>query len=1199
MERLDSEGPRLNAEPETRRANVPPSAARRFAACLGRDGKWNVRLFCCATVALILSMILGFPSSIFPQTASTGALTGMAIGPTGAGLPGVAVRLINQDTTDEKSVTSDEDGRFTFALQRTGQYRLEATKPGFAVLNLGGISISVTETLRLEFRLRVATVVENLEVSAEIPMIETDDPALGRVVSETGVTTLPLATRNFAQIAGLSPGVVTGVFNAGELGLGGTAMSQINQSNDGIYVHGTRSYDNNFQLDGISVSDVQGSSSASGGIPIPSPDAVQEFKVQTGLYDAGYGRYGGASISVVTKSGSNAYHGSLFEFFRNDALNANLFFANQTGQRRPVLKQNQFGFVLGGPIKKDKLLFFGSYQGTRQINGLAAGQARTACTVSLNMPALTDDRSPAALGRLFAGRSGALGGVAIEPDGGNINPAALALLNFRLPNGSYLFPTPETVDASRPPDSQGFSTFSQPCRYDEDQFLANADFITSTKSRFSVRSFVADDATLVPFPGGGLNIYGNLPGFPSNVDNTFRDISLAHVYTINTHWLNEARVGYVRTQGDTTAQAPFRWSDVGVAAGAMNDSNELVNLNILGSASIATAFPRTFTQNSFQLTDDLSFFQGRHTVRLGGSLTRLQDNIAVVGLGSFMQFLSWPDFLLGLDAAQNGTNRFSNVYASVDVYGLMDREYRTWEGSAYIQDSFRILPSLTLDLGVRYERLGQFADKLGRNASFDIAKADPNSPPEGSVAGYVVAANFPGAVPSGVTRAGNDFGNNGDGQNGLAPRVGFAWQAIPGPSSLVMRGAYGIYYSRPTGQAFFQSVFGAPFSLGRLNIGGANAEATFQVPFPQPFPTPESFPLFPSYSPNSGISVEALSPDFRPAFIQQFGFNAQSELYRGWLLELGYVGTRGTHLLRTRSFDQALDASPGHPIRGETTNTLENIPLRVPLPGISSDGVEFTESAGNSWYNSLEASLTKRLSSGLQFLAAYTFSKTLDTDGAVIDGTSAGNTLTLGDQNSPRQRWGRASFDRTNRFILSGTYTLPSPHDSLKRTILGGWGLAEVATIQSGNAMTIANTNSTNVFGISEDRAQLSGSCARNELINNGSIQSKLNRYFNASCFTTPPVIGADGIGTAFGDSGTGIVDGPRQANIDIAVLKTVNVPWPKEGSNLQLRCEFFNALNHPQFANPDANFSSPTFGVINSTSVNARLIQLALKLGF
>ena len=201
-------------------------------------------------------------------------------------------------------------------------------------------------------------------------------------MNENAVRGLPLVTRNFAQIASLSPGVSAGVYNAGELGLGGTALSQIATSNDGIYVHGSRSYDNNFQLDGISISDVQGSAAGSGGIPIPNPDSIQEFKVQTGLYDAAYGRYGGANVALITRTGGNDLHGTVFEFLRNEFLNANDFFLKRTEQRRPFLKQNQFGFALGGPIKKEKVLFVGSYQGTHQTNGIAAGQSRTACTAS-------------------------------------------------------------------------------------------------------------------------------------------------------------------------------------------------------------------------------------------------------------------------------------------------------------------------------------------------------------------------------------------------------------------------------------------------------------------------------------------------------------------------------------------------------------------------------------------------------------------------------------------------------------------------------------------------------------------------------------------------------------------------------------------------------------------------------------------------
>ena len=306
---------------------------------------------------------------------------------------------------------------------------------------------------------------EQVQVSAKRPNVQTDDAALGRVVDETALHALPLVTRNLAQISALSPGVAAGVFNAGELGLGGMALSQIASSNDGIFVHGARSYDNNWQLDGISVSDVQGSGAGSGGIPIPNPDGLEEFKVQTALYDAAYGRYAGANVSVITKTGTNFYHGTIFEFFRNDVLNANDFFRNQVGQSRPSLKQNQFGFSLGGPIRKDKLFFFGSYQGTRQVNGVAAGQARVGCTSRFISPPITNDRSRTALGGLFAGKNGALGGVAVESDGSNINPAALALLNLKLPDGSFLIPTPQTIDTSRPFDIQGSSIFTEPCDF--------------------------------------------------------------------------------------------------------------------------------------------------------------------------------------------------------------------------------------------------------------------------------------------------------------------------------------------------------------------------------------------------------------------------------------------------------------------------------------------------------------------------------------------------------------------------------------------------------------------------------------------------------------------------------------------------------------------------------------------------------------
>jgi len=907
---------------------------------MGSQANWSWH----RQVLLATTMALLSCSWLRGQTASSGALIGVALDPTGLVLPATVVRLVNQDTGMVETASSDDEGRFHFLLLSPGSYEVQAHSSGRGTL-IGRtlINVSVADVAHVELHLRLETISQSVNVSAQRPAVQTDSSAVGKIVNEKAVSTLPLVTRNFAQIASLSPGISSGVYNAGELGLGGIALSQIAKSNDGIYVHGARSYDNNFQVDGISVSDVQGSASGSGGIPLPNPDSLQEFKVQTGLYDAAYGRYGGANISVITRTGGNAFHGTAFEFLRNEAINANDFFLNQAGQPRPVLKQNQFGIALGGPIKKDKLLFFGSYQGTRQTNGIAAGQSRIACTASLVEPPLTNDRSPSQLGNMFGGMTGAQGGLAVKPDGSNINPSALALLNLKLTDGAFLIPTPQTVSSAKPFAQQGFSVFTAPCHFNEDQFATNADYLPRSNSRFSARFFLANDDQTVTFPGNGLNPTGNIPGFPSPGDSEFRVLSISHSYTFHNSWLNDARLGYVRTRTSTEAKTPFKWSDIGVAEGGMSHNNELPSLDILGSTSIASGFPRTIAQNSFVFNDDLSFVRGPHTVRLGGSITRLQDNVNLVGLGSFLQFLSWPDFLLGLSADGNHSV-FSNVFASFDDFGLTNREFRVWEASAFAQDDYMLTKSLTLNLGLRYEHLGQFGDKLGRNASFDISKADPTPPVGGSQAGYVVASNFSGVLPPGVTRSTNSFGNDGAGQNSIAPRIGFAWQLFSHEGQAVLRGGYGIYNSRPTGQAFYQNILGAPFSVFRLNAGSANANATFQAPFAQPFLTPASFPMFPVYSPTTTTTIYSVASSFRPAVIQQYSLNLQADLCSSCLLEIGYFGARGTHLVRQRSLNQALSASAGSPIRGEIANTVANIPQRVPILGVPPDSLVEMES---------------------------------------------------------------------------------------------------------------------------------------------------------------------------------------------------------------------------------------------------------------
>ena len=499
-----------------------------------------------------------------------------------------------------------------------------------------------------------------------------------------------------------------------------------------------------------------------------------------------------------------------------------------------------------------------------------------------------------------------MGGVTINSDGSNINPVALALLNFKLPDGSFLIPTPQTVDTSRPFTSSGFSAFTQPCTFNEDQGLGNVDYLISQKSQLAARFFIADSDQLVTFPGGALNPVGNIRGFDSPGGSGFVVFSLAHTYVLSNALLNQARIGFVRTSAKTEADAPFKWSDVGVSESEMNQNNELPSLNILGSVSMASVIPRTYTQNSFVFSDVVSFLKGSHAVKFGGSVTRLQDNLEFVGAGSFVQFLSWPDFLLGLDGNGNGTGTFSNVFSSFDIFGLLNREFRVWEGSGFVQDDYRIRRSLTLNLGLRYERLGQFGDNLGRNSSFDVSKAKANPPPTGSLDGYIVASNFPDALPPGVTRADNTFGTYGEGQDTIAPRIGFSWQVLPTTRRMVLRGGYGIYYSRSTGQSAGQSVLSAPFSFTRVTRDSRIRPRHFKHPSLSHFLLRVCFhclpPILRPQHPQSLVSA----PNFRPAIVQQFSVNAQRSHQR--LVAGGRVRGRQGDTSATLPFPES---SPG------------------------------------------------------------------------------------------------------------------------------------------------------------------------------------------------------------------------------------------------------------------------------------------------
>lgn len=534
------------------------------------------------------------------------------------------------------------------------------------------------------------------------------------------------------------------------------------------------------------------------------------------------------------------------------------------------------------------------------------------------------------------------------------------------------------------------------------------------------------------------------------------------------------------------------------------------------------------------------------------------------------------------------------------------------DGNAYIQNDIKLFSSLTLNLGLRYERLGHLADAGGRNSGFNIALANPNPPAGGSLAGFVVSQNFPGTVPAGVTQLDNRLGIRGKGQNNFGPRVGFAWRLpdsfLPVTERMVLRGGYGVYYTRATGQAFLQLVGSQPFVRVRQTQVPFNGTVSFANPFgPEP-----TLPAFTPYSPTTQLSTSFIDPDYRPPVTQQYSLNLQTDLGHNFLLEAGYVGTRGNHLIYRRSLNQARLASPSNPIRGVTTNTVANIAQRVPVPGFLPGGLSDIDSSANSRYHALEASVTKRLSHGLQFLAAYTFAHSYN-DAFVTDASGFGFS---GNQNDRRANYGRDVFsNREHRFVFSYVYNLPSPKqfNSFVNALLGGWSVAGVTTIQSGVPLSLFGNNGNNAFGITGDRAQLAPGCTHANLVTSGSTQSRLNNYFNGSCInradlTLPlgpanparwPVIGNDGVATDFGNSGIGIVTGPSQNNSDFAIIKRTPFRLLGESSNVEFRTEFFNVFNHTQFGNPDSSVTSPTFNVISTTSVNSRIMQFALKLNF
>ncbi|MCM3902893.1 MAG: carboxypeptidase regulatory-like domain-containing protein, partial [Pyrinomonadaceae bacterium] len=630
-----------------------------------------------AVSVLVLSFLPCISATTLAQSQTTGRIAGTVTDEQGAVIVGAEVTAISRTTGEERKVITDREGHFTLSLLPSSTYLVSLTASGFRKALFDDIKVTITETTAINAELAVGALLEeSVMVNTAPSLIQNDGPQRGRVVDSRAVSELPLAKRNFTQILALSPGTAAALPD-------NTAVGRNSQQ---VSVNGARVTHNNFQINGIDANYIHTNNAQF--IAIPAPETIQEFKVQTSLYDSTFGRSGGGNIQLVTKSGSNEFHGAAYGYFRDDAFNANNPFLKAAGVKRPILKRNAFGGMLGGPIQKDKSFVFISYQGTRERDSLTSNVLIAPC---LGASCLTEDRSEQTLRNTF--------GVP------TIHSAALALLNVKLANGKFLIPTPQ---------ANGRYSGSAPSSYREDQFNSNVDYRLNQQNWLAAKFFLSNAPTTLALFGA------NVPGFGVEQGNNNRIISLKDVHIFSSGVINEARLGYNFIRQDTYPQEPVRDSEVGIKRSTANALPGLPLISIgadAGGVSIGTdpqAGDTRIAVSTVTAADVLSIRRGKHNLRTGAELRYYQNtfNRNLQGRGS-ISIQSFKDFLIG-----------ATTLASLGV-GIADRNLRATDYNFFVQDDWTVSSKWTLNLGLRYELNLPPYDTRGRLATFDPAFYQP------------------------------------------------------------------------------------------------------------------------------------------------------------------------------------------------------------------------------------------------------------------------------------------------------------------------------------------------------------------------------------------------------------------------------------------------------------------------------------------
>ena len=1176
------------------------------------------------------------------QQIQTGGISGVVEDNSGAVIKGATIEVISDATGKSvRTLTTGDDGGYAITLLPPGKYRLEVTATNFKKAVISGVDVRITETTRQDVNLEAGRIEEVVNVEASPSLINPSSATTGQALDGPTLRSLPLAQPNFLFLLNLSTGVT------GEP----TDVRAAGRGSADVTVNGQRTSNNSVSLEGINVNDFNLAHFDT--VPLPNPDTLQEMKVATSLYDASQGSKGGGALGLVFRRGQKDFHWDLYWQHRNDVLNANEWFRNANGvSKRARLLQNVFGGSASGPVPMAGGYWFFNYQGVRARNGIDPNGSSLTPTIQ-NFPTNPDGTTTAALIAPTFGLTAA-----------QIDPVAINILNLKNQSfgGTYL--VPRSGQGGCKSATSLIGTFScsfsgvAPIKDNQYTIAYDRDF-RNGNDHIGGRWFWDEGDVSKPY-GTDTSL-----AFPRTDTQWNRFLSITHTHNFSATKVNELRLGYSRFIFANIPTDIVNLSDIGAIRGNSSQFPGMYRVNVVGLFSTGTGVndDRGTVSNTYNAGDTFSWTTGRHTFRFGGERVQYQlnrfNNFAVRGAltfdsttGAGNAFSAWQNFLQG---------RVTGVQSG---FGDPARNFIATDWAGFIQDDYRWSSRLTFNLGLRWEGMSFGHDKLFRAGVFDPALAAAGKNPF-LIPEKVNLAGFTGTPGVSDCALKSCF----DGDN-WGPRFGFAWD-IKGDQKTVVRGGYGIYYQRLSNQNILQNSLAAPFTVQPLSTNPT--PPSFQLANPLASIPPPSI-IATAYIPQAsrfsgifnatsstvnGVAPGALSANpadinnsaFLPRFIndaglaclnyggtatncsinlasftsapldaytpytQQWNLTIQRELWKGWALELGYVGTHFTGGIGIWDPFLAKLASPTNPITVRdingvsyniTANTVNNQDLRHQIIGLSRrQGSRYSGNIGFATYSSMQATLSRRLASGLYFQAAYTWSHEIDnvsgslsTDELNVTRNGQGGANILNDQSNSIQNKASGDFDRRHRLVVSYAYDIPRFAGFMNHEPFKGWAISGIVTYQSGLPFSVTDSGggafgggtSTGIFTCPNAQAAYT----------TGATSAIVAHYLNIACWTTStqqannvPFFAGSGA-TGYGKTPRNSFRGPMQQNWDFSIQKKFRI---KEGHEIQFRTDIFNVWNHPVFRFPSsvALQTASTFAQITQTAVPARLIQFGL----